>query len=450
MVGICTILISAGCSRKSVPADAGIDMPGAFSVSGIEVLEEKWWQALDDAQLNILIDSALKSNFDLLAAWQRLKAAEAVVARESSSLFPTLEGTATSGIEGPGTSAGVAFPSFGLSSVYEIDLWGRIGSAVDAERFRAQASLSDYQAAAVSLSAEIAITWYRLTEANNQLELATEQVETNRKVLELIRNRFVTGQVRNVDILRQEELLEATKEQQILASQRVRVLKNQLLVLTGNTPMVEGNFDIATLPELPPVPETGIPAELIGRRPDVQSALHLLEAADRDLASAISNRYPRLTISAGLSTNPPDLNNLLENWAYSIAGNLVTPIIYGGRLKAEMTRNEAIRQERLYAYAQSILTAFREAEDALVREEQQQKRIESIQRQVASARKTYELLQVSYFNGASDYLDVLTALDDEQQLRRNLLSARLTLVEYRIALYRALAGSFVSTDYLEE
>ncbi len=195
------------------------------------------------------------------------------------------------------------------------------------------------------------------------------------------------------------------------------------------------------MPELPAMPETGLSTELVQRRPDVQSAFNRLKAADRDLASAISNQYPRLTISASISTSANSAGNLFEDWVTSFAGNLA-PIFYGGELSAEVDRTEAVKQQRLYEYGQTILVAFREVENALVQEKKQIESIESIERQVELARQAYDQLRVQYLNGTSNYLDVLTALDEVQQLQRDLLTARLTLVEYRVALYRALAGSF--------
>jgi outer membrane protein TolC len=107
-----------------------------------------------------------------------------------------------------------------------------------------------------------------------------------------------------------------------------------------------------------------------------------------------------------------------------------------------VNRTEAVRTQRLYEYGQAVLTAFQDVEDALIREQKQREQIQNLERQVALGRQAYEQLRLQYFNGAVGYLDVLTALDELQQLRRDLLTARRVLVEDRIALYRALAGGF--------
>jgi NodT family efflux transporter outer membrane factor (OMF) lipoprotein len=397
-----------------------------------------------------MVDSALTHNFNLKTAWQRLQASRAVVDREASSLLPSVDASASGQMSQYVTQYFQGQDlELGLSSSYEIDLWGRVRSRVEAERFRAKASYTDYKAAAISLSAEIVSTWYQMIEAQNQLDLIKEQLTTNEKVLSLLEARFGSGQIRSADILRQRRLLESTREQEIAAEAAVQLLEHQLAILLGNPPQEEFDRIKDSLPELPAIPETGLPAELIRRRPDVQSAFNMLQAADREVAAAISNQYPRFSISASTSTSADNVENLFRDWAYSLAGNIMAPIFYGGRLRAEVDRAEAVKQQRLYSYGQTILNAFREVEDALLQEKKQREKLQSIKKQLKIARQSYEQLRVEYFNGMGGYLDVLSALDEVQRLQRNLLTANLQMLEYRISLYRSLAGGFETQREIE-
>lgn len=417
--------------------------PDRFSYSGEQELPERWWTSFEDNRLNGLIAQALDSNFSLLATWQRFRAAEAVVDRESSYLLPDVEAFFSAGRSYPEPDfRGGENQQLGLAAAYEVDLWGRIRSRVQAERYRTEASRLDYRAAAVSLSAEITLTWYRLLAAGRQLALTQEQVETNENILKLIIARFGSGQIRGVDILRQKQLTEATREQQIVTELQIRVLENQLAVLLGTSPSEEIAYDPDSLPALPPLPQTGIPTELVQRRPDVQAAYYTLLSADQEVASAISARYPRLSFNVSSSARSNEVDDIFKNWAYSIGANLLAPLFYGGRLNAEVDRTKAVEQQFLYEYGQTVLVAFREVEDALVQERKQQARMQVLEEQVTLAQQAYEQIRVQYFNGLSDYLEVLTAINQEQQLQRDLIAARLTLLEYRIALYRALAGGF--------
>jgi NodT family efflux transporter outer membrane factor (OMF) lipoprotein len=437
-------LLIIGCASQKETVDSPVEESASFSQSGSAEVPSRWWTSFENNQLNALVDTALSSNFDIRTAWQRLQASEAVVDRETGGLFPSLDANAEAQTTRNQQSQFGSSDDFsvGLSSSYEIDLWGRIGSQVDAEEYRAQATLADFQTAALTISAEVVRSWARLAEAQKQLSLVENQIETNQKVLDLLKNRFGTGQIRGVDILRQQQLLESTREQKSTAEANLKVLQHELSVLLGRSPQDTLNIRPDRIPELPPLPETGVPIDLVQRRPDVKSAFNLVKAADRDLASAISNQYPRLTLSASLTSSSNTAGNLFEDWATSFAGNLLTPIFRGGELSAEVDRLEAVKKQRLYEYGQTILSAFQEVEDALIREQKQRESIARLEEQISLAEKAYNQLRLEYLNGTSNYLDVLTALDEVQQLQRDLLTAELALVEYRIGLYRALAGSF--------
>lgn len=432
-----------GCtSNKEI--DPPVQMPAAFSETGGAAIPDQWWEAFHDPELNARIERSLSFNLDLAAVWQRLMEAEAVVNRESSALYPNVDAIFDGAFSQTGSTRSKEF-SFGLAAEYEIDLWGRIRSLVEAEEFRADATYFDYQTAALTLSALVAQTYYQLVEAQNQRDLLLEQIETNQKVLRSLKARFSGGLIRSADILRQEQLIENTREQVIVVEARIGVLENALAVLEGHSPEQGEPARDEALPDLPAMPDTGAPAALVQRRPDVQSAYSLVKAANADLAAAITNQFPRLSLTASIITVGTEPSDLFSSWIRSIAGQIVMPIFDAGRRASEVERNEALEQRRVLEYGQTVLDAFQEVEDALVRERKQVERIASIARQLELARSAYNRLQIEYFNGVTEYLDVLTALIEEQQLQRDLLEARRNLIEFRIALYRALAGR-IETD----
>lgn len=443
------------CAPQSQHVELSPQPPETFSTTGTVEAPERWWTAFEDPVLDRLVDEALESNLDLAAVWQRLRAAQAVADRRTSDLFPDLDGEAEAGyVDDPefggfdpdefdeGGDGAETELRLGLAAFYEVDLWGRIRSSVEAERFRTRAALADYRAAAVSLSAEVARAWFQVLEARRQVALLEAQTETNETVLRLLKNRFGSGQIRGVDVLRQRQLVEATREQKIAAESRLQVLEHLLAVLLGRAPRDGVEAAAEELPALPPLPETGIPAELVRRRPDVRSAFLRLQAADRDVASAIANQYPRLTLSASVSTSDSDASDLFEDWTQSILGGLLAPLFRAGELSAEVDRTEAVRRQNVYLYGQATLVAFQEVEDALVQEAKQRERVASLERQARLTELAYEQLRLQFFNGLSDYIDVLTALTEAQRVRRDLTSARRLLLEFRIALYRALAGGW--------
>ena len=446
LVAACLLMFGVtgltGCaSRAPESLSSQLEIPTSFTQNGTRKVPDRWWTVFGDQSLNALIHQALQSNFNLKTAWQRLQEAQAIVDRELAALYPDLQGVSEGEVGGSDTKTREML-QLGLTSSYEMDLWGRIHSSIEAQRYRAQATRSDYHTAAISLSAEVARTWYRLAETRAQLQLIDGQIDANQTALHLLKSRFGTGQIRAVDVLRQRQLLESTREQRAVAESRMQVLEHQLAVLLGRAPQKGRDYTNGSLPEIPPLPDPGLPVGLIRRRPDVISAYQQLQAADMDWAAAISSQYPRLTLKASLNTSEDKVTDLFQNWAHSFAGNLVAPLLDAGQRKAEVGRTKALRRQRLYEYGQAVLSAFQEVEDALIQEKKQRERIRSLEEQVRLAGEAYNRLRIEYFNGVSDFIDVLTALTEKQQLQQDLLSTRLFRLEYRIALYRALAGGF--------
>jgi NodT family efflux transporter outer membrane factor (OMF) lipoprotein len=386
----------AGCSPRVAHVDLPYDTLQSFSLPGGTEAPDQWWLAFKDNELNSLMDTALHSNLSLNTVWYQFEEAGALVDVVSSEKWPEVFLELQSGISRPEPDfVGGENTQLSLRSNYEVDLWGRIRHSVQAEANRFKASYYDYKTAEISLSGEIALTWFRLKATKYQLQLIDSQVETNEQVLALIRARFASGQVRGVDILRQQQLIENTKEQKISFELQMEILKNQLSILLGQPPGLK--FDIkAQLPTLPPLPRTGIPLQLANRRPDVQSAFYRLQASDREMAAAISNKYPRLNFSLTGAIRSNTLTGLFESQAISVSSSLLAPIFYGGRLNAEVDRTEAIRKQFLNDYGQTVLLAFQEIEDALVQETKQIERIEIIEKQVQLAERTFEQLRMEY------------------------------------------------------
>jgi len=401
----------------------------------------RWWTAFEDLELETHLEAALAGSFTLEEAWQRVLAAEAIVQRTASVRRPFIDGRAglARSDSEPGNSAREV--SLGLSAGFEVDLWGRIADAVDAEELRSTATAQDLHAAAITLSADYTRAWYQLAHARLERELVESQIETNALVLEVLELRFAVGQSGSADVLRQRQLVEASREQLLVLDARAAVLEHLLATLAGRAPQ-DASFPADKLPTLPSKPAPGAPAELLQRRPDVTAAWLALAAADADVAVAAKARYPRIQVSAALTTFAEDPAELFNDWLAQLAADLVVPLIDGGDRAAEVERSVAVRRQLLAAYGNVVLAALAEVEDALALETAATARIASLRTQVELAVVTESRLRQQYLNGAADFLDMLSALRTEQALRRDLLSAQLDRVLQRIGLHRALAGGF--------
>lgn len=447
VVAVSALMTSCTQGVESIGALTATDTP--FSASGSGERQAEWWKSFNDPQLDRLIDTALTNSPDLLAVWERLQASEALARRARSDLFPQLDANLGAASERASGDTTDLF-STGLSASYEIDLWGRIRSEAEAQRLRAEATKADYETAALTLSGQVALTWYRLIARTEILVLIEDQIAANEKVAESLLGRFRGGEARSVDVLRQEQLIEATRELKIIAETDIAVLKNQLQVLLGNAPQKSFSSNQSALPELPPLPNTGLPAELLFRRPDLQATYLELLATDRDFASAISERYPRIDVTANLRSISEDSSELFDDWLRSIAGDIATPIIDGGNRRAEVDRQAALKRQRTAEFIQASLVAYREVEDALVQEKQETLRYDSLTRQVELQQTAFGQLQKEFLNGVGNFIDVLTAQTGAQQLQRDLIESKRRQIEYRIALHRSIAGPIQAQERREQ
>lgn len=438
------VLVAAGCQRPD-RVDVGDLIPADYSRSGQVALPQQWWESFDDPALDAVIRTAFADSPTLAGAWDRLAQAEAIAKREGADLYPQLDadadavGTWTRSSENGGPNFSRSF-ALGLVASYEVDLWGRIRALRDAAVLEAAATLSDLQATALTLSASVAVTWYRLAESLDQERLLADQIATNEQVLELIELRFQQGQVEAADVLRQRQLVESTHGDLDLQRGRTQVLRHQLAVLVGRPPRAMVAEQDPRLIELPPLPAAGVPAEVLQRRPDVREAYDLIMASDQDLAAAVANQYPRVGLSASWSGSSDELRNLFDNWLATLAANVFQPVFDGGRRAAEVERQEAIVSESINFYRLTILTALQETEDALSQEAAQVRFIESVNRQLETAQEVTRRTRDRYINGQFDYLRVLDALTSQQFLQREYLAARRDQIEFRIDLCRSLAG----------
>jgi outer membrane protein TolC len=218
------------------------------------------------------------------------------------------------------------------------------------------------------------------------------------------------------------------------------VQRHELAVLLGRPPRAENLPEVRTLPPLPPLPDTGLPAELVARRPDGRAAARRLEASDLDLDAAQADRLPALRLTASAAYASDDPGTLFDNWLLNLAAGLTMPLLDGGRRRAETDRTAAVREERVARYREAVLAAFREVEDALVRERRLREEAAALGEELDCGRKALTEARALYVKGQTDYLRVLTALASVQLLERRRISAEANLLRNRVALYRALGG----------
>ncbi len=443
-----------------------VDLPPSFSRSGSASLPDKWWTSFSDPELNRLEEEAMSGNLDVLAAWDRLDQANALYKSASAGLWPSVSAslsltdkemmgeeesteTASSGGSLPsGGSTGVQSSAEGttysgsLTASYELDLWGRVRSSRKAAEADFQAGQEDLHTMAMTISSQVALTWYELVEHKLQLSVLRDQIELNESYLELQKLRYRQGAAAAADVVQQRQQLEAVQSELPNTQSRIETLKHQLAVLMGKPPQTAIEVERETLPGLPSLPDTGLPADLLMKRPDVRAAKKRLEAAGYRVDQAFANRLPSISITLSASDTEEEIESLFENWLRNLTINLAAPIFDAERRKAEEERARAAASAQVHAFEKTVLSALQEVEDALVQEKKQAEYIKRLEKQMSSARESLELSRERYRNGAIGYLPVLVNLKNLQALERRHLTTKKVLITYRISLYRAIGGSW--------
>ena len=416
-----------------------------------------WWTGFSSTQLNQLMAQAQADNLSLEATEARLRAAQASLDASQAGFFPTLtlnagrqENTVKgTSIQGQATNNRGLFTSASFVASYELDLWSRVRNTAKASELQLQATRYELDAARISIAGQLATTWTQWVAADQTVRLFEQELESFQTNLKLVELRFRQGIAVASDVLQQRQLVESAQGNLSLALSNREVLQNSLSILVGQPPN-KLNLNREQLPMLPPIPSTGIPSELLNRRPDVQQAWSQVLATDRSVAAAIANRFPQLSLRASFSDQTRDSDLLFDNWVRNLSVNLVAPLFDGGARSAEVERQRALLDQAVAQYQEAAINALADVDNALIQETRQREAVESFQRQLDLAEQSLKRLFAGYRNGSVDYLAILDAQQSTSQLRRNLVNAQQQLVGFRIALYRAISGSIPQPKAAEQ
>jgi len=454
-------LALGACSPHKVthnPA-APVAAPASYKAAIAGTLPERWWRDFGDSQLNQLVEKTLTRNLQLEAAWARLQQAEAAAGVAAGGYWPQVTATFSGQrqrFRSPfadatdGTGAAGAIPETfefnqfngSLAASYEVDIWKKIGNRARAAGLDAMAARDAAEGLAMTLVSQVVETWFDLHFQNARKKLLLEQVEINETFLELTNLRFQQGLASALDIYQQQQLVVARRGQLALVESAIEVAENRMAVLLGQAP---GSVEISpgdALPTMPAMPGIGIPANLLQRRPDLRAAQRQVEAADYRVAAAVAEKLPGLRLQGSLNIQNRDPVELFDNILWTVLGSITAPIFRGGALDAEVDRNRALVREKLASYGDVFVTAMAEVENAIAQERQQHAQIEQLASEAEIAGNALREARTRYREGLSDFLPVLTALQNQQNAELNILQAQRQALSFRVQLLRALGGSW--------
>lgn len=400
-----------------------------------------WWRAFGSAQLNHLITESLLYNNDLAAARQRVEQARAQAKIAGANLWPSL------GLQGDfanthNNSGDKQIESGQFTVAYEVDLWGANRARRDAGSARLLSSVFTRDALQLVVMSNVGQAYFNLLALVERKRIATEFLDNVANVLAIVEARYQAGAVSALDVAQQQTELATARASLDLLAQQYTLAENALAILLGHPPQTvtlnaERFFNMVV-----PVVNALQPASLLERRPDVRQAELDLIAANADIGVARAAFYPKLQLNLDAVLASPQPAGL----ALAIASSLTQPLFQGGRLEGGLENAQARNAELVETYRKTILTAFKEVEDAAAVRSNSTRRLQALVDAVDKARQAYQLSLDRYRLGLIDYQTLLSTQRSLLTAENSQVQARQDVLVAMVQLYQALGGGWSSNQ----
>jgi len=314
-----------------------------------------------------------------------------------------------------------------------------------------QGTAADLQNVQLVLTAELAADYFSLREPDAEAQVVQESVKIEQQGLVLVNNRHAGGVASGLDVAQQQTQLDSTVTQLYLLQQQRAQFEHAIAALTGN-PASAFNVPVAPLRAIPPPVPLGLPSDLLERRPDIATAERAMATENALVGVARTAFYPQFTISGSGGVQSISLGSLISapSAFWSLGGDLLQPILNGGRNRANLAATQAAYQESVANYRQSALTAFQQVEDSLSGLDSLSRAAETQNAAVADARRALDIANDRYVGGLTTFLDVITAqsvLLSNQRLSTQLLGQQMVT---SVLLVKALGGGWDASSIQSE
>jgi len=452
------LLALAGCSlvpdynRPPLPTPDSWPQGEAYSEFQIEAKAlPDWNEFCLDPNLSRTVELGLANNRDLKVAALNVEKYRAAYRIERADLLPSVNAVAGANIQrvgadfsGTGDAERIEEYSVGLATTsYELDLFGRVRSLKGQALEEYLSSSEAQRATRSSLIAAIADIWLTLAADREQLDLASQTLESREKTLELVSKRFAAGVAAELDVQQARTTVESARVQKILYTRQVAQDENLLTLLVGTAVPVDllpGRLtnDASLLQGVAP----GLPAEVLLARPDILQAEHQLKAANANIGAARAAFFPRIVLTGTLGTASSELSGLFDGGSgvWSFVPQINLPIFTAGRNLAALDASVVARDIAIVQYEQAIRAGFREVADSLATRGTIDAQLTAQQALSKATDAGYRLSLARYEKGIDSYLSVLVAERALFSARQVLVSLRLQRLINQVSLYKALGG----------
>ncbi|HEX5341489.1 MAG TPA: efflux transporter outer membrane subunit [Duganella sp.] len=440
---VIAVAVLAGCADMGKVRPQAVQLkstdlhPGkALSAASANVAwpDERWWEALHDEQLNKLVSTALSDNPSLRATLARMRQAESLAGVATAATQPRVDASASADRELYSAHSTIPAPLAGnyawkntatLSGSYDLDLWGRNRDALAAALDEVHMAAAESQMARLTLETSIVRSYVQLSLAYALQDSVAENLAQRQRILEITRRRKAAGLASDIDVTSIETTLPAGRREHEQYGETIALLRNQLAALIGKGP---GDGDAIARPMLAlqagahdAVPAS-LPAELVGRRPDIVAQRWRVEAAGARIEGAKKDFYPNINLAAFVGVQSLGFGHFLEAGSQmrGITPAISLPVFDGGRLRSQLGNQTAIYDGAVEQYNATVIQAMSDVANAVVKMESVKQQQALAQRALESARRQQQLAERAYQAGLTDTLNVinaqLTLLNEQQQM----------------------------------
>lgn len=456
-VTILTVLMLTGCmvGPDFVPPTVETPTNYRFDVGKAAVeVNLKWWELFKDPILYKLVTTSLRNNRDIKVAASRIEEARSALGFVGADRYPSIsiEGNANRGdflgISKSDSTDQAAF--IGPTLSWEIDFWGKFRRATESARAELLASEYALRTVQLSLITEVASTYNQLLDFRQRLQISKNTLDSRLRTLGIIQQRFDKGIIPELDLNQAQIQKEIAAASIPLFERQIAQTENALSILLGQLPgEIESGRGFKSQGQPPDIP-VGLPATLLERRPDVAEAFYLLQAQTEQIGVAEALRLPAVSLNGLVGVADSDIaGNTTNGRVWRAGAGLFGPLYEFGKNLRRVEIEEARTRQTLYFYENTVLTAFREVEDALVQIDTFGRQVDAVTRRVTAARNANVLSKDRYDQGVTSYLEVL-------ETERQYFSAELDLSELQqqhmnsyVRLYKAMGGGWMTPEEMQ-
>lgn len=449
---VATLLFSA-CKMGPNYQRPAIDPPKEFRFSTDaqdSIVNLRWWTIFNDPQIDTLVNIALSENQDVMIAVYRIEQARAALGMQKAEYGPkfgliaqgersTLQGGLING-----TDDYVDLGYAGVTLNWELDIWGKYRRLTGSAKANLMAEEHNMRAVQLSLISDVVQTYFQLLDFRSRLRISHRNIESRQRSLEIIEARFDKGIVAEIDLNQSQIQLAIAESAVPLYERQIVLTENRLSLLLGRAPNAIPEGMTLEDQQQPMALPTGMPMDLLARRPDVAASEQYLVAQNELIGAAQAQRMPALSLTGLLGIGTNDFSTFNSTLAWSGGAKLLGPLFYWNQNKRRVEVERAATEEAAYRYRKVVLNAFREVDDAVAGINTLKEEVEARKRHVSAAVNAEMLSTERYNKGVTSYLEVLESQRQAFDAELALAQTKQEFLSAYILLYKALGGGWLN------